>query len=181
MRKSMALAGTFMMAVAVSIYILRRFCTEGRREPFENGSFVGMEIDRRTDPALSAALQKAMDGTQWLACVPLIQLEKMARAQIATGAKTLRSSDISSVVLAKKIEAQANVKRLPYSPEFKAGLNKYVDYSMTSIRDILAQFSNADGFVDLERVAKALSDTRGGYCKLGTNFGSGGSFLVGVA
>ena len=181
MRKSLAYVGAAMMVAAITIYATRGYVLGGRKEPFAADDIVGMEIDRNTDPVLVAAMQKMMDSAQWLSCVPLIQLEKMARTQSSTGAKTLKATDVTAVIDARKTAAMANIKRLPYSPEFKAGLNKYVDYSMTSMSDILKQFSNADNFVDLDAVAKALSETRAGFCKLGTNFGTGNSFLNGTA
>ena len=183
MRHSFAFVGAIMMIAALVLYVFRGIVFDVRpgEEPFVSGSMVGMEIDRNTDPPLTAALQKMMDDAQWIACVPLIGLEKLARTQAGTGAKTLKGADVAAVLGAKKIESLGNIQRLPYSPEFKAALNKYVDYSLVSMTDILKQFTNADDFVDLDRVAKALAETRNGYCKLGTNFGTSGNFLTGTS
>lgn len=181
MRKSFAFVGAVMMIAALMLYVCRGIIVDVRPEPFVSGGIVGMEISRTADPPLTAALQKMMDDAQWLACVPVISLEKMARAQAGTGAKTLKGADVAAVLGAKKIASMADIQRLPYSPEFKAALNKYVDYSLVSMTDILKQFTNADDFVDLDRVAKALSETRKGYCLLGVNFGTAGNFLVGTA
>lgn len=181
MRPALAYTGVALMLAALALYAYRTHVLDGRPETFAVQNTVGMEIDRGTDPALTAALQKLADSSQWLACVPVIQLEKMALAQTGTGVRTLKALDVLGVLNTQKFAAMAYIKRLPYSPEFKAGLNKYVDYAMSAIASIIKQFTNPDGFVDMTSVATAMTELRRGYCTLGTNFGSGNSFLPATA
>lgn len=151
--------------------------TSAVKESYSSGDIVGFQLDRATEPAVVAALDKLTQSAQWLACVPAIQLEKVARDQVKTGVSTIKASAVLETMKTRKNQALARIQRLGVSPTFKAGLIQYADYTLTAFSDMVQQYTNADGFVELSKVADSLKDFRAGYCKLPTNFGAGNSFL----
>ena len=101
------------------------------KESYSSGDVVGFQLDRAAEPAVVAALDKMTQSAQWLACVPAIQLEKVAREQVRTGVSTIKASAVLETMKTRKNAALARVQRLGVSPTFKAGL---IQYSSSSIK-----------------------------------------------
>lgn len=179
MRSSLMWLGIFMMVAATCFFLSRRALASGGscQESYTSGDIVGMNIDRNTDPEVAAALEKLTKSAQWLACVPAIQLEKLATSQAGTGVATVKAYTIVEALKKQKNSVLVYIRRLGVSPAFKSGLIQYAEYVLSAVTDMVDQFTNSDGFVDLNQVAKSLSELRGGYCKLDRNFGLGNSFL----
>ena len=177
-RGKLALALALALAVSLACWAFRRRGgATPAAETFASGDVVGAHIERNAEPALVAALQKMMASAQWLACVPAIQLEKIARTQAGTGVAAIKAAGVLDVLKQRKLDAMARIQRMGVSPAFKSDLIQYADYALSAMTDIVQQFTNADGFVNLADVADALVAFRGGYCQLPTNFGTGNSFL----
>jgi hypothetical protein len=179
----MHLAGALIAGVVLCLYFYRAEINPRRpHERFVSGDVVGFAVENETDPELLTALDKLSESAQWLACVPAIQIEKIALAQSSTGVTTIKAYDFLTVMKAKKEALLADVKRLPYSPEFKAGIMRYADYVLTAFADIIKEYTDGDGFINMQAVVNAMSELRGGYCSnLKVNFGIGNSFLPATA
>jgi hypothetical protein len=179
----MHLAGALIAGIVMCMYFYRSEIKPPRpHERFVSGDVVGFAVENDTDQELLTALDKLSESAQWLACVPAIQLEKIALAQSNTGVTTIKAYDFLTAVKAKKEALLADVKRLPYSLEFKSGIMRYADYVVSAFADIVKDYTDGDGFVNLKAVANAMSELRGGYCSnLKVNFGIGNSFLPATA
>jgi hypothetical protein len=183
------LSPVHLAGVLVATIILCLYCYRSEFKPprdhdewFVSGDVVGFAVDPTVDQELLVALDKLMESAQWLACVPAIQLEKIALAQSNTGITTIKAYDFMTAMKTRKNALMAELKRMPYSTDFKAGLMRYADYVLTAFGDIVKEYTDPDGFVNLKAVANAMSELRGGYCaNLTTNFGVGNSFLPATA
>lgn len=177
------LLGALIAGVVMCLYFYRSEIQPPRKhEMFISGDVVGFAVDQETDAELLAALDTLSESAQWLACVPAIQLEKIALSQSSTGVTTIKAYDFLTVIKAKKEALLADIKRLPYSPEFKSGIVRYAEYVVSAFTDIVKQYTDGDGYVNLKAVADGMSEMRGGYCSnLKTNFGIGNSFLPATA
>ena len=168
------------VALAVSWWAFGRgsCAKETVLEKYTSGDVVGFQLDRAAEPAVVAAIDKMMQSANWLGCVPAIQLEKVARGQASTGVSTIKAGTILEVMKTRKNDTLARIQRLGISPTFKAGLVQYAEYVLSAFTDMVNQYTNKDGYVDLAKVADSLKDFRGGYCaNLPRNFGTGNSFL----
>ena len=90
------------IAALVSWRAFGRGSVVAAKESYSSGDVVGFQLDRAAEPAVVAALDKMTQSAQWLACVPAIQLEKVAREQVRTGVSTIKASEVLETMKTRK-------------------------------------------------------------------------------